>query len=150
MTISRQPRETEPGQTADTFSKAMQEQYMREYRAKYPVGRATADGMRPQGDERYLPPRGYSDELDHHRNFISAVKSRKPVIEDATFGFRAAGPALLSNISYFDAAGLHVGSGDDDAEGVISPPFATPRGSRGEVCFPAVRGSRLRVARGRR
>jgi hypothetical protein len=24
------------------------------------------------------------------------------VVEDAVFGFRAAGPALLSNISYFD------------------------------------------------
>ena len=102
VTVSKMPRESEPGQTADTFSKAMQEQYMREYRAKFPVQRATADGMRPQGDEVYLPPRGYSDALDHHRNFISAVKSRKPVIEDATFGFRAAGPALLSNISYFE------------------------------------------------
>jgi hypothetical protein len=58
--------------------------------------------MRPQGDERYLPPPGYSDWLDHHRNFVSAVRSRKPVIEDAVFGFRAAGPALLSNISYFE------------------------------------------------
>jgi hypothetical protein len=30
------------------------------------------------------------------------VRSRKPVIEDAAFGFRAAGPALLSNVSYFE------------------------------------------------
>ncbi|SPF50706.1 Oxidoreductase domain protein [Candidatus Sulfopaludibacter sp. SbA4] len=102
VTVSKMPREAEPGQTADTFSKAIEEQYMREYRAKYPVQRPTADSMRPQGDEVYLPPRGYSDWLDHHRNFISAVKSRRPVIEDATFGFRAAGPALLSNISYFE------------------------------------------------
>jgi len=102
VTVSKMPREAEPGQTADTFSKAIEEQYMREYRAKYPVERPTADSMRPQGEEVYLPPRGYSDWLDHHRNFISAVKSRRPVIEDATFGFRAAGPALLSNISYFE------------------------------------------------
>ena len=26
----------------------------------------------------------------------------KPVVEDAVFGFRAAGPALLCNMSYFD------------------------------------------------
>ena len=31
-----------------------------------------------------------------------AVRSRKPVVEDSTFGFRAAGPALLSNMSYFE------------------------------------------------
>jgi predicted dehydrogenase len=102
VTISKQPREAAPGQTADTFSKAMQEQYMKEYREKYPVQRATADAMRPQGDEKYLPPPGYNEQLDHHRTFINSVKSRKPVVEDATFGFRAAGPALLSNISYFE------------------------------------------------
>jgi predicted dehydrogenase len=102
VTVSRQPREAEPGQTADTFSKAMQEQYMKEYREKYPVRRASADSMRPQGDERYLPPAGYSDWLDHHRNFVNAVRSRKAVIEDPVFGFRAAGPALVSNVSYFE------------------------------------------------
>ncbi len=36
--------------------------------------------------------KGYSDHLEHHRNFIAAVRSRKPVVEDAVFGFRAAGP----------------------------------------------------------
>ncbi len=102
VTVSKQPREAEPGQTANTFSKAMQDQYMKEYRDKYPVRKASADSMRPQGDETYLPPAGYSDWLDHHRNFINAVRTRKPVIEDPVFGFRAAGPALLSNISYFE------------------------------------------------
>ena len=50
----------------------------------------------------YLPPPGYNDHLDHHRNFIAAVRSRKPVVEDSSFGLRAAGPALLSNMSYFE------------------------------------------------
>jgi len=34
-------------------------------------------------------------------NFLDAVRSRKPITEDALFGFRAAGPALLTNLSYF-------------------------------------------------
>jgi hypothetical protein len=34
--------------------------------------------------------------------FWSSVRSRKPVVEDTLFGFRAAGPALLSNVSYFE------------------------------------------------
>jgi predicted dehydrogenase len=102
VTVAKQPRETEPGQTADTFSKAMQEQYMKEYREKYPVQRASADAMRPQAVETWAPPAGYSDWREHHRNFLNAVRSRQPVIEDAVFGFRAAGPALLSNVSYFE------------------------------------------------
>jgi len=66
------------------------------------VRTATADSIRPQVEDRFLPPRDYSDHRDHHRNFLAAVRSRKPVIEDPTFGFRAAGPALLSNVSYFE------------------------------------------------
>ena len=57
-----------------------------------------------------MPPRGYSDHLDHHRVFIDAVRSRKPVIEDAAFGLRAAGPALLSNTSYFEQRVIQLGS----------------------------------------
>jgi hypothetical protein len=33
------------------------------------------------------------------------MRTRKPVVEDAVFGFRAAGPALLTNRSYFDNRG---------------------------------------------
>jgi predicted dehydrogenase len=102
VSVAKQPREAAPGYTIDTFPKAIQEQYLKEYREKYPVTRASADSMRPQGEERFVAPSGYSDWLDHHRNFINAVRSRKPVIEDPVFGFRAAGPALLSNVSYFE------------------------------------------------
>lgn len=101
VTVSRVPRETEPGYTIGTFTEATQKEFVRQYREKYPQTEPTADAIRPQREEHYLPPRGYNDHLDHHRNFIAAVRSRKPVVEDAVFGFRAAGPALLSNQSYF-------------------------------------------------
>jgi predicted dehydrogenase len=102
VTISKHPRRAEPGYTVGTFAQATQEEFMREYRQKYPVQRANADAMRPEGEERYYPPSGYNDSADHHRNFLEAVRTQKPVVEDATFGFRAAGPALLSNVSYFE------------------------------------------------
>lgn len=102
VSIAKVPRESEPGYTIDTFTKAEQEKFLKTYRDKYPPQKASADSMRPQMEERFAPPRGYSDHLDHHRNFISAVRTRKPVVEDAVFGYRAAGPALLSNVSYFE------------------------------------------------
>ena len=40
------------------------------------------------------------DSLNYRGN--AAVRSRKPVVEDPVFGLRAAGPALLSNVSYFE------------------------------------------------
>jgi predicted dehydrogenase len=100
VVLQRTPREAEPGYNIDTFPKAIQDQYLKEYRQKYPQQRASADAIRPTSEERFSPPRGYSDHLDHHRNWIEAIRSRKPVVEDATFGLRAAGPALLSNLSY--------------------------------------------------
>lgn len=102
VTVAKTPRESEPGYTIDTFPKAAQEEFLKKYREQYPHGNPTADAIRPQVEDRYNPPQGYSDHRDHHRNFLAAVRSRKPVVEDAVFGFRAAGPALLSNVSYFE------------------------------------------------
>jgi predicted dehydrogenase len=102
VSISKINRETEPGYTIGTFPRRVQEEFLKDYRAKYPGKPATADGMLAQPEDTYRAPRGYSDHYDHHRNFLQAVRSRKPVTEDALFGLRAAGPALLSNRSYFE------------------------------------------------
>lgn len=101
VTVSRVPRETEPGYTIGTFPEATQKEFLKQYREKYPESEPTADAIRPERGEQYNPPRGYSDHLDHHRNFFQAVRTRRPVVEDSVFGLRAAGPALLSNMSYF-------------------------------------------------
>jgi predicted dehydrogenase len=98
VTVTRQPKATEPGYSVGTFPKALQEQIVKQYREKYPVRHT----MREAATDRYLPPPGYSDSVDHIRNFFQAVRTRQPVVEDAVFGFRAAGPALLSNVSYFE------------------------------------------------
>ncbi|SPE39120.1 Oxidoreductase domain protein (fragment) [Candidatus Sulfopaludibacter sp. SbA3] len=101
LTLAKTPRESEPGYTIDTFPKAVQEQYLKEYRAKYPQRPDLSTGSM-QAEEKFTPPRGYSDHFEHIRNFIHALRTRQPVVEDAVFGFRAAGPALLANISYFE------------------------------------------------
>jgi hypothetical protein len=76
----------------------MQKQMIAEYAAKkYP--RTHPEGEPPVGYEKYVAPPGYSDSYDHFKNFFASVRSRKPVVEDAVFGFRAAGAALLSNLS---------------------------------------------------
>lgn len=107
VTVSRQPRETEPGMSIDTFSEKTREAALKAHRTKYPKTQPNADSMRPHDEDRYDAPRGYSDHLDHHRNFINAVRTRKPVIEDAAFGLRAAGPAVLSNLSLFEQRLIH-------------------------------------------
>jgi predicted dehydrogenase len=97
VTVTRTPIPSEPGYTVSTFSDAMQRQYIEQYRKKYPA--THPGGPLPQNVEKFAAPNGYSDSYDHFQNFFSAVRSRQPVVEDATFGFRAAGAALLSNLS---------------------------------------------------
>ncbi len=97
LTLEKAPPEREPGYSIGTFPKAMQEEYLRQYREKYPPQKAAA--IQP---ETFAPPRGYDAHREHHRVFYDAVRARKRPFEDAVFGFRAAGPALLANASYFE------------------------------------------------
>ena len=97
VTLYRVPRETEPGYNIDTFTQAMQDKFLEEYRKKYPLTQPSAGYS---AVEKFSVADGYSDSYDHFKNFFAAVRSRQPVVEDAVFGFRAAGAALLSNLSY--------------------------------------------------
>jgi predicted dehydrogenase len=98
VTVSRVPREKEPGYSVSTFTDAMQKSYLEQYRQKYPVQHPT--GEPSSSFEKFAAPKGYSDSYDHFHNFFNSVRTRQPVVEDAVFGFRAAGAALLSNLSY--------------------------------------------------
>jgi predicted dehydrogenase len=102
VTLEKRPRAKEPGYTINTFPEATQEKFLAEYHKKYPLVPPTAASIRPQVEEVYQTPRGYNDHRHHHRNFFSAVRNRTAVVEDAVFGCRAAGPALLANRSYFE------------------------------------------------
>ncbi len=97
VSVVRSPMAKDPGYTVSTFADAMQKEYVTEYRKKYPLEHPA--GPPSRNVETYVVPDGYSDSYDHFHNFFSAVRSRTPVVEDPVFGFRAAGAALLCNLS---------------------------------------------------
>jgi predicted dehydrogenase len=97
LTISRTPREKQPGYFINSFTEAMQKRILDEYHQKYPVSHPSEPTS--VAFEKYVAPEGYRDSYDHFKNFFAAVRSRQPVVEDAVFGYRAAGAALLSNLS---------------------------------------------------
>jgi predicted dehydrogenase len=103
LSLEKAPPEREPGYSIGTFPKAVQEEFLRQYRQKYPA----ASQPREDRGERFAPPTGYDAHQEHHRVFYEAVRSRKKPVEDAVFGFRAAGPALLANTSYFEKRMCH-------------------------------------------
>ena len=99
VTINRVPRESDPGiASIGTFTEATQKQITAAYRTQYPIKHP--EGSPPMGSERFTPPKGYFDSYDHFVNFFHSVRTRQQPVEDATFGYRAAGAALLANLSY--------------------------------------------------
>ena len=80
-----------------TFSNAQQKTLAEKLRAEHP---SSSEQRRTKQSERYAVPKGYDERIDHMVNFFNSVRSGKPVYEDATFGYRAAAPALLCNESY--------------------------------------------------
>jgi predicted dehydrogenase len=98
VTLSRVPREKEPGVRVQPFSEAIQKRMLEIYREKYPRTHPTGPAL--AGEEKYVAPDGYSDHYDHLKGWIEAIRTRRPVVEDPVFGFRAASAALLSNVSY--------------------------------------------------
>ncbi len=81
-----------------TFSKSMQNEMQKDYDAKWTPEQRK---RKTKEDIVFKAPAGYSDHLDHFTNFFDAIRTGKPVVEDAEFGFRAAVPALACNESYF-------------------------------------------------
>ena len=98
VTITRVPREKEPGVRVSPFAEAIHKRMLEIYHEKYPITHPTGAAL--LGKEKHVAPKGYSDHYDHVKNWIDAIRTRQPVVEDPVFGFRAAGAALLSNVSY--------------------------------------------------
>jgi predicted dehydrogenase len=105
VTVTRVPREKEPGYRVEPFSQPIQKRMLEIYHEKYPVTHPLGDVLK--GEEKYVAPQGYSDHYHHVKNWIDAIRTRQPVVEDPVFGFRAAGAALLSNLSYESGKPAH-------------------------------------------
>ncbi len=98
-TISFTPQlgeDTSPSYYAGSFPRALREGYERRWReeneprlSRLPMSEAIT--IRGQGDSTRL----------HLANFFDAVRTRKPVVEDAVFGHHAALACHMANESYF-------------------------------------------------
>jgi hypothetical protein len=80
-----------------TFSKAQQEALAAKLKGEPSQPRTRTAKKEP---ERFVVPKGYDERFDHFVNFFKSMRDKTPVYEDATFGLRAAAPALLCNDSY--------------------------------------------------
>ena len=79
-----------------TFSEAVRE----EFRDSYSVEQTDPTLEDMSTESEFEAPDGYDMRRDHFMNFFAAMRGEEEVVEDATFGQRAAAPALLCNRSY--------------------------------------------------
>jgi predicted dehydrogenase len=98
LNIERMPRPDEFDYTIRSFSDAVQKELTAEWKAKHPE--ATVETIKPESTQTF-DTSSQDAHLEHHKNFYKSIRENQPSIEDATFGLRAAGPALLTNESYF-------------------------------------------------
>ena len=83
--------------SVNTFAVAQQKAFAEKYLAAHP---SASEKRSSKSTEKYVVAKGYDERFDHFVHFFDSVRQGKPVYEDATFGYRAAAPALLCNESY--------------------------------------------------
>jgi predicted dehydrogenase len=108
VTVKRRKMAKAPGiggwDSLATFTNAMQEKLKAEHEKKY-----SAEDQKPHAmpDITYVAPGDYDGHVAHFANFFESIRTGKPVVEDAAFGFRAAAPCLACNDSYFQNKVIH-------------------------------------------
>jgi len=103
LTLSRTPFPAKPEyggyDSLFTFPQQIQDEFVKQYNRTYYNVPALIDGS---SERVYSPPEGYDDRNDHWANLIAAVRDGKTIVENATYGLKAAGPSLAANESYFN------------------------------------------------
>ena len=89
--------DTAPSYYSGGFPQKMREEYVRQWHAEHD----REPGREPLSDDVVYRGNDWDDVRPHLWNFFRAVKSRKPVVEDAVFGNHAAIACHMANESYF-------------------------------------------------
>lgn len=89
--------DTEPSYYTDSFPQPMRSEYDSRWHAEHDP----LPGQEPITPDAVYYGDDWDDLRPHLWNFFQAVKSRKPVVEDAVFGNHAAIACHLANESYF-------------------------------------------------
>jgi predicted dehydrogenase len=102
LTVSRTPFSAKPGyggyDSLSTFPKDVQDEFVRQHHLEY---YDVPPSINEPSEIIYSPPDGYDDRDDHWAHLIAAVRDGKTIVEDATYGLKAAGPSLAANESHF-------------------------------------------------
>ncbi len=104
LKLRRSPMAAVPDMFIDNYSEAVQQEYIDYHKQKYP-------DPGPQVEEpnelTYTVRNRVSGTTLHHKTLFDAMRGEGKIIQNATFGLRAAAPALAANMSYFENRPVH-------------------------------------------
>ena len=87
------------GYSLISYTEENQKKIRAEYEDKYRDERSSNLNV---GETTYNAPNDYKGgHYDHFYNFFQAIRGKNKIVEDATYGMRAAGAAILANESYY-------------------------------------------------
>ena len=90
-------KDTAPSYYSSGFPKKMRQEYTDQWYAEQGI----TPGERPLTSDELYTGSDWDDLRPHLQNFFTAVKDRKPVVEDGVFGNQAAIACHMANESYF-------------------------------------------------
>ncbi len=96
--LEKSPVDKTPDYRPGTFANAMRDKITADYLAEH----QDADSLASERDTQEFDMPISQMHLEHHKNFYRSIREGQQLIEDAVFGLRAAGPALLTNESLFE------------------------------------------------
>ncbi|MEY3432069.1 MAG: hypothetical protein RL131_5 [Bacteroidota bacterium] len=88
----------------ESFSNKQKEEFKKWYASEYGNDYG---GYDMSEEKSFEPPKGYDDRLDHLAVFFNGIRTGSPIIEDATFGLRAAAPSIACNLSAEQKKPIH-------------------------------------------
>jgi len=98
------PQNTEPqpeGYSIQGWPQKLRAEYLQQWREQHPAPLPGKYAL-VQSAERFEAPPAYDYQVDHMNNFMEAVRTREPVVEEAVFGKNTAIACHMANHSYFE------------------------------------------------
>ena len=95
-------QDTGPSYYTGSYPRAMREEYTKKWHQEHDA----VPGKEPAPEGTTYRSASWDDLKPHLWNFFQAVKTRKPVVEDAVFGHHAALACHMANQSYFRKTGV--------------------------------------------
>lgn len=98
LVLRKRPMPNVPGMSIDNYSKEVQKEFKEWHKQEY-------SDRTPQVMEEHIfeTGEGLGGTALHHKTLFDSMRSGEDnIVQDGTFGLRAAAPALAANISYFN------------------------------------------------